>query len=504
MALWKKYDGKGFFAEIAEKDQNGNNIVESITDLNTKIANCGGIEVVPLNPSTHEPSVQNPNSKILYLTKTDDVYTQWIYKNNAWEKLIIDGDDIDYDDITVEDIEETVETVNELKEDLDTKISTNYPPALVSISDGNIGAYVGFGPGNGGALYGSLFNVPIKHTIYKYEPNNDSEDQLVTVLGVYIKQVNDQNNKVIFGIYEYQPNYKRTDPETGEVTQIGRTVALCDTGAVTVVEGYNEFPIINVNNDNTTDSIDLKTDCEYYASVYFSYGAGNNQPFYMASAPGYNTQMNYVKPQFALSNINQIKASLYPGQSTYTEDLSFNDFGFGWNWNRYPERDGDFDTSMTEAYNVPRFYMQIRNARGWTPPAPPAPPEPISTYYVLQVEWDDNNGANFTFDNYYINGDSIKGDSSILIGGYAGKPNYTEEIENFAGGNFSKWTTGIRFMIALDNKPSNVGWRTLGWGDSKAFTATVYEVTDEGQTWTSIGTITGTQQTNMTYTVNCS
>jgi hypothetical protein len=41
MGLWKKYNGKGFFAEIAEKDKFGNDISESLSDKVDKVEGYG-------------------------------------------------------------------------------------------------------------------------------------------------------------------------------------------------------------------------------------------------------------------------------------------------------------------------------------------------------------------------------------------------------------------------------------------------------------------------------
>ena len=41
MALWKKYNGKGFFAEIAEKDKYGNDIADSLADKVDKVSGKG-------------------------------------------------------------------------------------------------------------------------------------------------------------------------------------------------------------------------------------------------------------------------------------------------------------------------------------------------------------------------------------------------------------------------------------------------------------------------------
>lgn len=473
----------------------------NIGSINTRIDELGhGLEEVSDTIETISTSVTEVQARLE--SKQDKiVFGDGLEYDPATKKLDVKISE----DISIDDVATVVETVEDLKNDFDTKITTNFPPSLMTISNENFGEHINWGPSNGGCLFGSLFTVDLRHEIFPYDGSN--EQKLTSILTVYVKQLNTAAARCILGIYEYQPNYKKIDPDTGEVKQIGRTVALCDTGIVTLHIGMNELPIKNVNNDSTTDSIDLKTDCQYYAAIYLSYHDGK-QPFQLACAAPYNVDIGKtIKPQFSLVNVNSIRASIIPGTVGYTEDLSFNDFGFLWCYANYPERSGDFDVSYEEAYNCPRFYMSIRNAVDWTPPPEPEPPAPGSSYYVLQIEWNDGNGENFTFDDYYANSSSVKGNTNVLTECFKAtpeKPNYTESETNFENGNYSMWATGMRFSFTLESKPSSLGWRTLGWGSQKAFTATVYEVTDEGQTWTSIGSITGTQTTNTTYTVNCS
>lgn len=494
MALWKKYDGKGFFAEISEKDQNGNNIAESIADLNTKIANCGGIEVVPLNPSTQEPSVQNPNSKILYLTKTDDTYSQWIYKNNAWEKLTINGDDIDYDDITVEDIEETVETVNELKDDFDTKITTNFQPAQITKTLDNINNYPGYTVSNGGYLIGSLFNVPFKHPIKIDE----------TLLGVYCSKIETGKSKCILGIYEYKPYYQRKDQE-GTVTGYGRTVSLCDTGIITLTTGFNEFPVKHLNKtidaDNAETTPELKTDCLYYSTIFLSYGnAASQNPFKLMSAPGYDQNTNNIKPQIVIKNADEvtIRASLYEGQSEYKEDLCFDDFGFTWCQNNYPTPTGENPyTTAAAPKEVPgadRFYMQIRNDKHYIPPVPPPPPTGSKSYYV-QVE--PQNADNIVWYGLSANGNDAVNN---IITGWGGGWNlaFTDTTTAKPAANGTYFYGGARFLIETTDTVNTVNIECNR--DNGQYTMSVSSINDGVAT--EIGSLTGNGRN--TYTIICS
>ena len=67
------------------------------TEIDEKLANFGGFEVVPLDEETEEPYVENPSTKTIYLTKDNtvtgnDKYNEWIYtsadaQTTAWEKI---------------------------------------------------------------------------------------------------------------------------------------------------------------------------------------------------------------------------------------------------------------------------------------------------------------------------------------------------------------------------------------------------------------------------------
>ena len=72
------------------QDADSANPLVTSTVLQQAIANFGGFEVVSLDPKTHEPDVQSPSNKIIYMTKDSqstatDPYTEWIYQNSSWE-----------------------------------------------------------------------------------------------------------------------------------------------------------------------------------------------------------------------------------------------------------------------------------------------------------------------------------------------------------------------------------------------------------------------------------
>ena len=252
------------------------------------------------------------------------------------------------------EVEEVVETVTAIATDLDTKISNNFPPAMITVADADIAQYR-----NNGALYGTLFNVSINQAI--------EIDR--SLIGMYIYRV-DNNMNVVFGLYEYQPDYPRynyDNPESG-ISGYGRTVPLCDTGVVqltTATKGFCEWPIKNLNKTIGTDDPEtrpsLKSSCMYYATIYM----GNDLQaggLHIGSFSGYAPQFNDIKPGLTISNDN-INCNL---AADYSSAVSFNDFGFGWKYNNYENYYAGTDYTYSTGDYIEknggyRFYMQIRN-----------------------------------------------------------------------------------------------------------------------------------------------
>lgn len=255
--------------------------------------------------------------------------------------------------ITIDNnVGEVVETVNKLQDDLDTKITDNYPPAMITLTNLQVAVGTQYAPGNGGMLIGYLFTCPITHKIYS-NTNND----YLTKIGIYTKQWAGDNKKVILGIYEYDPDY--INPVT---KQVGTTRALCDTGIIDLQQGYAEYDIKNLGNDTSHEMTPGKF---YYASIYLSYLAGDTYGITLFGAPGYNTQVNALKPGITVTNINKIKASLYEGSNGYSPNLNFDQMGFSWQFNSYPPDETTSYTSqdIVEAYAAGRPYFAIRNIK---------------------------------------------------------------------------------------------------------------------------------------------
>ena len=255
--------------------------------------------------------------------------------------------------ITIDNnVGEVVEEVNKLQEDLDTKITDNYPPAMITLTNLQVAYGTQYAPGNGGMLIGYLFTCPITHKIYS-NTNND----YLTKIGIYTKQWAGDNKKVILGIYEYDPDY--INPVT---KQVGTTRALCDTGIIDLQQGYAEYDIKNLGNDTSHEMTPGKF---YYATIYLSYLAGDTYGITLFGAPGYNMQVNALKPGITITNVNNIKASLYEGSNGYSPNLNFDQMGFSWQFGSYPPDETTSYTSqdIVEAYNAGRPYFAIRNIK---------------------------------------------------------------------------------------------------------------------------------------------
>ena len=255
--------------------------------------------------------------------------------------------------ITIDNnVGEVVEEVNKLQEDLDTKITDNFPPAMITLANLQVAEGTQYAPSNGGMLIGYLFTCPITHNIYS-NTNNDYK----TRIGIYTKQWAGENKKVILGIYEYDPDY--INPTT---QQIGTTRALCDTGIIDLQHGYAEYDIKNLGKETTHEMTPGKF---YYATIYLSYLAGDKNGITLFGAPGYNTQVNSLKPGITITNVNKIRASLYEDKSGYSPDINFDQMGFSWQFNSYPPDETTQYTSqdIIEANAAGRPYFAIRNVK---------------------------------------------------------------------------------------------------------------------------------------------
>jgi len=218
------------------------------------------------------------------------------------------------DDVT----EEVVETVTQLTDDMDSKLTTNFPyPMITEVS-------YDFGSLNvNGSCICQLFSVPFRHPI---EVNN-------TYITVYAKDSGYSQTNVMFGIYEY-------DPAGNNGT--GDTRFVCDTGAVSLYKSQSnsvlEFPIVHVDSDHNA----LYPNCMYYAVLALPPNAGSG--IFLAAAPNYNAPVNSMPTlNWRITNCTGIDWD-NPSNASLDKDQ------VDWSSSGYNEHNSMY-----------RFFMQIRN-----------------------------------------------------------------------------------------------------------------------------------------------
>lgn len=259
-------------------------------------------------------------------------------------------------ELVLDDIaEETVKEVQQISNDLDEKVTTTY--AQANITEAADMTSQGYSTDGNGVLFGYVFSVPIKNTIYiAGDVDEDGKPvEKVTVVGLYCKQTIPDASSVIVGLYEYDPSVERT---IDGKTTYGRTVALCDTGPITILAGYHEYPMKNFNTDNPEiyrPEKALKSSNMYYASMYISKGVVGGRQLQIASCPGYNTEF-HANPQLS---VTQEGIGIDIRQEEH-RDTSFNDFGFSWKKNA----DGTYSTNAyNERSDIHRPFMLFRNKK---------------------------------------------------------------------------------------------------------------------------------------------
>lgn len=218
------------------------------------------------------------------------------------------------DDVT----EEVVETVTHLTDDMDSKLTTNFPyPMITEVS-------YDFGSLNvNGSCICQLFSVPFRHPIIKDE----------TYITVYAKDSGYSQTNVMFGIYEY-------DPAGNNGT--GDTRFVCDTGAVSLQKSQPnsvlEFPVKHVDSVHNA----LYPNCMYYAVLALPPNAGNG--IFLAAAPNYNAPVNSMPTlNWRITNCNGIDWA-NPSDASLDRDQ------VPWSSSGYNEHNSMY-----------RFFMQIRN-----------------------------------------------------------------------------------------------------------------------------------------------
>ena len=271
--------------------------------------------------------------------------------------IVGNGLEIDNDTLEVKidsEVGDVVETVEKLKSDLDTQITTNFDMPNISqvydFADPNVSTLA-----NGACMLCQSFTIPINH---EFRTTTDDADT-PTLFGIYAQQ--SFAHKIMLALYEY--TYAAEGEEHGSSTYVG------DTGPVNVVQGVNEFPLKNRNPSIT----ELRSDKVYYATLYLPNAARVNG-LLLAGCPGYGNQSIPAEPRLscAVENItwdgqeldmsdptttlNHYQEVIIPGQPVY-----------------YQYYIGPWQSGYNERQTAPRFYMQIRNGEYNVPVVPTAP-----------------------------------------------------------------------------------------------------------------------------------
>lgn len=271
--------------------------------------------------------------------------------------IVGNGLEIDNDTLEVKidsEVGDVVETVEKLKSDLDTQITTNFDMPNISqvydFADPSVSTLA-----NGACMLCQSFTIPINH---EFRTTTDDADT-PTLFGIYAQQ--SFAHKIMLALYEY--TYAAEGEEHGSSTYVG------DTGPVNVVQGVNEFPLKNRNPSIT----ELRSDKVYYATLYLPNAARVNG-LLLAGCPGYGNQSIPAEPRLscAVENItwdgseldmsdptttlNHYQEVIIPGQLVY-----------------YQYYIGPWQSGYNERQTAPRFYMQIRNGEFNVPVVPTAP-----------------------------------------------------------------------------------------------------------------------------------
>lgn len=232
------------------------------------------------------------------------------------------------------EVGDVVQTVEKLKQDLDTQLTVNFDmPNVDNVYDFADPSVIGMS--NGAVMLCQAFTVPINHDIRV----DDGETENPTLIGIYAKQAF-TGKKIMLALYVY-------DFDTGYTDYVG------DTGPVEVTQGRNEFSLKHINPNIS----ELKSSCVYYASLYLPSNAHSNG-LYLAGCPSYsNASYINATPRFTVGveNIVNPNTNQEIDMSNATNGrLDFNDG----NGNYYI---GPWSDNYNERPSIPRFFMQIRN-----------------------------------------------------------------------------------------------------------------------------------------------
>lgn len=361
--------------EVQKKLTAGSNI----SIINDVISSTGGIGVT-INVGTEAPQFGDTVTRVTDTSFANDTLT--VEKDTIKLPTLWQGDGIQLRNGTAQDgtkgkiidvvvgngleidsnnkiaidseVGDVVETVEKLKQDLDTQITTNFDMPNISqvydFADGN-----NWMTHNGACMLYQSFTIPINHELRTTTDDADTP----TLLGIYAQQ--NFAHKIMLALYEY--TYAGEGEEAGSSTYVG------DTGPVTVLKGMNEFPLKNRNPSIT----ELRSDKVYYASLYLPSTAFVNG-LYLAGCPGYGNASIPAEPRLTCATENII----WNGQELDLDDPTTT-------LNHYqviqiPGQDpyyqyyiGPWVGGYNERWSSPRFYMQIRNGEFNVPVIPTVP-----------------------------------------------------------------------------------------------------------------------------------
>lgn len=256
------------------------------------------------------------------------------------------------------EVGDIVETVEKLKKDLDTQITTNFDmPNISQVYD--FADSSNWMTANGACMLYQAFTIPINHEIRTVSADPDTP----TLFGIYAQQ--SFGHKIMLALYEYQ--YAAEGEEHGSSTYVG------DTGPVSVLQGVNEYPLKNINPSIS----ELRSDRVYYAALYLPSDAFVNG-LYLAGCPSYGNQSVPAEPRLSCATenitwenqeldmddptttLNHYQVIQIPGQDPY-----------------YQYYIGPWVGGYNERWSSPRFYMQIRNGEFNVPVIPTVPFETL-------------------------------------------------------------------------------------------------------------------------------
>ena len=312
-----------------------------VSELFVEVHNLNGVSVNGSGSGSYNAGdaidITNNNISVKY-GKGLTVNTSNELEVKAGKGLSFDADTLEVEiDSEVTDV---VETVEKLKQDLDTQLTVNFDmPNVDNVYDFADPSVIGMS--NGAVMLCQAFTVPINHDIRV----DDGETENPTLLGIYAKQAF-TGKKIMLALYVY-------DFDTGYTDYVG------DTGPVEVTQGRNEFPLVHINPNIT----ELKSSCVYYASLYLPSNAHSNG-LYLAGCPSYsNASYINATPRFTVGVENIVNPNTNQEidmSNATTGRLDFNDG----NGNYYI---GPWSDNYNERPAIPRFFMQIRNGDAEAP-----------------------------------------------------------------------------------------------------------------------------------------